>query len=127
MCRDYGESVMLRVLLYGRIKPELKYACVEMLDHLGLPYSEIDDLRGLKGDGDVSDVLILLGTSIVGMEEALAVRLSTIDMRPSIWINYRADVFKRFRISFDEANLQTIFEPKIMNFRSSSEDKYGLR
>jgi len=52
---------------------EVKYACSEMLEHLGFPYSEIDDLHDLRDKGRVSDVLIIPESSLIEAREAEAV------------------------------------------------------
>ena len=49
---------MLEVLLLVKSDEEVKYACVEMLNHLGVPYREIEDLEILNRR-DSAVVLIL--------------------------------------------------------------------
>lgn len=68
---------MLRLLLYKKIDEEVKYACTEMLDQIGVPYREIENLRVLKGQNDASYVLILPESSELKVEEAKAVRKSS--------------------------------------------------
>lgn len=64
---------MLQVLLYGRTDEEVKYACTEMLDHMGLPYAVVHNLRRRSSS---SDVLLFPETSRISRKEAEVIRKS---------------------------------------------------
>ena len=58
---------MLKVLLYNKVDKDIRYAAIEVLDHMGLPFEEIDDLKELDM-GDDSHVLLIPETAIIDLE-----------------------------------------------------------
>ncbi|MDH5461180.1 MAG: polysaccharide deacetylase family protein [Candidatus Bathyarchaeota archaeon] len=54
---------MLEVLLYGNSEDGVRYACTEMLSHLGLPFRVANNLKILESQNKASQVLILPETS----------------------------------------------------------------
>lgn len=62
------DTLVLEVFLWGKTDAEVKYACVEMLNHLGLSCRIIWDARSLKNK-ERNAVLILPEASMLGEEE----------------------------------------------------------
>lgn len=70
---------MLRILLYSKIQKEIRYSAVEILEHIGVPFREIQDLEELD-EKDASNVLIIPETAEVDLNTEEKI----IDSLPSI-------------------------------------------
>lgn len=67
---------MLEVLLYGNSEDDVRYACTEMLSHMGLSFRVANNLKILESQNDASHVLILPETSEIEPSDSRILRRS---------------------------------------------------